>query len=209
MAAFGVASAALQGEATFYGGNTNGGMCSFSTHTLPKGIYGTALSDSNWDGSAACGACVQVTGPDGKTKITAMVTDQCPGCGKNHLDLYEDAFTKLAAKSKGVINVNWDFVECPITSPLQIRMKEGVSAYWFSAQVVNANKRVATLQYSTDGGKTWKGGLTRKPYNFFELSSGTGSNTVAVRAESEDGDRVVVKNVAVTGGNLVTGTGNF
>lgn len=49
-----------------------------------------------------------------------QVTDQCPGCGKNHLDLYEDAFTKLAAKSKGVINVNWDFVECPITVSQQI-----------------------------------------------------------------------------------------
>lgn len=81
MAAFGMASAALQGEATFYGGNTNGGMCSFSTYTLPKGIYGTALSDSNWDGSAACGACVQVTGPDGKTKITAMVRS----CNEQHL----------------------------------------------------------------------------------------------------------------------------
>lgn len=62
----------LSGEATFYGGNLSGGTCSFSTYTLPAGIYGTALSDSNWDSAAHCGACVEVTGPAGN-KITAMV----------------------------------------------------------------------------------------------------------------------------------------
>lgn len=61
------------GEATFYGGNVQGGMCSFSTYSLPEGVYGTALSDSNWDNSANCGGCVQVTGPSGNS-ITAMVS---------------------------------------------------------------------------------------------------------------------------------------
>ena len=69
-----------------------------------------------------------------------QITDQCPGCGTNHLDLYQNAFTTLADASKGVIDVTWDYIECPITTPLEIHMKEGVSAYWFSAQVVNANK---------------------------------------------------------------------
>jgi len=63
---------ALSGEATFYGGNLAGGTCSFSTYTLPAGIYGTALSDSNWENSANCGVCVSATGPNGNT-ITAMV----------------------------------------------------------------------------------------------------------------------------------------
>jgi expansin len=63
---------ALSGEATFYGGNLAGGTCSFSTYTLPSGIFGTALSDSNWDDAAECGACISVTGPSGNS-ITAMV----------------------------------------------------------------------------------------------------------------------------------------
>lgn len=63
---------ALSGEATFYGGNVAGGACSFSTYSLPSSIFGTALSDSNWDDAAECGACVSVTGPDGNS-ITAMV----------------------------------------------------------------------------------------------------------------------------------------
>lgn len=63
---------ALQGQATYYGGNVAGGTCSFSTYTLPAGILGTALSDSNWDNAANCGACVSVQGPSGSV-ITAMV----------------------------------------------------------------------------------------------------------------------------------------
>jgi hypothetical protein len=67
-----------RGEATFYGGNTSGGMCSFTGYTIPSGIFGTALSDSNWEKAGNCGVCVSVTGPDG-SKVTAMVVDQCPG----------------------------------------------------------------------------------------------------------------------------------
>lgn len=64
--------ASLAGEATYYGGNVQGGACSFSTYTLPDGIYGTALSDSNWDNAGNCGVCVEVTGPSGNS-VTAMV----------------------------------------------------------------------------------------------------------------------------------------
>ncbi|KAG9554050.1 barwin-like endoglucanase, partial [Aureobasidium melanogenum] len=146
-----VAKRALSGQATFYGGNTSGGQCSFTQYTLPSGVYGTALSSSNWDNAANCGACVSVKGPNGNS-ITAMITDQCPGCGTNHLDLYEDAFPNLAPKSAGVIDVTWDYVACPITSPLSIHMKTGVSQYWFSAQVVNAKRRTTKLEVSTDSG---------------------------------------------------------
>ncbi len=66
-----VARRSLSGQATFYGGNVHGGTCSFSTYTLPSGLYGTALSDSNWDDAGNCGGCVAVT-YGGKT-VTAMV----------------------------------------------------------------------------------------------------------------------------------------
>ncbi|GAB7365038.1 hypothetical protein MBLNU230_g5819t1 [Neophaeotheca triangularis] len=196
------------GEATFYGGNVQGGMCSFSTYNLPRGLYGTALSDSNWDNSANCGGCVRVSGPNGNA-ITAMIVDQCPGCGTNHLDLFQDAFEELAPAQEGIIDISWDYVECPVSSPLQIHMKEGVSPYWFSAQVVGANMRVQDLQVSTDGGRSWQSGLNRMEYNFFENSSGFGSDTVSVKAIAEDGSTVVVNDIAVQGGNTKTAGSNF
>ncbi|KAL1306583.1 hypothetical protein AAFC00_005267 [Neodothiora populina] len=197
----------LAGEATFYGGNTQGGACSFSTYTIPSGLYGTALSSSNWDNSGNCGGCVAVT-YGGKT-ITAMIVDECPGCGENHLDLFPDAFAEFADKSKGVIDVNWDYVPCAsIEAPLQIHMKTGVSQYWFSAQVVGAKRRTAKLEVSTDQGKTWKS-TERKDYNFFEISSGVGASTAWIRATSHVGTTVTVKDVSMTADAVATATANY
>jgi hypothetical protein len=67
-----LAPRSYSGEATYYGGNVQGGACSFSTYTLPSTIYGTALTGSSWDDSANCGRCVSVTGPSGNS-LTAMV----------------------------------------------------------------------------------------------------------------------------------------
>lgn len=66
-----IARRAVSGQSTFYGGNVKGGTCSFSTYTLPSGLYGTAFSGSAWDNAANCGGCVEVS--HGGKKITAMV----------------------------------------------------------------------------------------------------------------------------------------
>ncbi|KAF4556812.1 Hypothetical protein D9617_1g086940 [Elsinoe fawcettii] len=193
---------------TFYGGNVQGGTCSFSTYTLPSGIYGTALSGASWASSANCGGCVSVTGPNGKT-ITAMIVDQCPECPANGLDLFQNGFAQLADISKGIISLNWKYVACPITSPLQIHLKSGVSQYWFSAQVVNGKRRTTKLEVSTDAGKTYKAVSNRQTYNFFELSSGVGKTSAWIRVTSETGSQVVVKDVPMTSDKIVTAGGNY
>jgi hypothetical protein len=132
----------------------------------------------------------------------------CPGCGPNHLDCFPDAFSALANPTLGVIDVTWSYITCPISTPLQLHNKEGVSAYWFSMQVVNANKRVTSLEVSTDGGYTWKS-TTRQSYNFFENSSGFGTSMVDVKVTSIDGDVVLVKGVEVTPNLVVTASANF
>jgi hypothetical protein len=63
---------AIAGTSTHYGGNLSGGTCSFTTYTLPPGVFGTAFSGTAWDSGSACGACVEVTGPKGN-RIKAMV----------------------------------------------------------------------------------------------------------------------------------------
>ena len=169
----------LSGQATFYGGNVHGGACSFSTYTLPASLKGTALSSSNWDNSGNCGGCVSVH--HGGKSVTAMIVDECPGCGSNHLDLFPDAFADLAPKSEGVIPVSWYYVPCPhIEDPLEIHMKPGVSEYWFSAQVVNGHRRTSKMEISTDHGRSWKG-TSRTTYNFFEISSGAGAEQAWIR----------------------------
>lgn len=79
-----VAKRSLSGQATYYGGNVAGGACSFSTYTLPSGLYGTALSDSNWANSANCGGCVSVS--YGGKSITAMVRFHARTCAASNTD---------------------------------------------------------------------------------------------------------------------------
>jgi hypothetical protein len=106
-----------------------------------------------------------------------------------------------------MIPITWDYVDCPITTPLQLHNKDGVSAYWFSMQVVNANQGVKSLEVSTDGGSTWQP-TTLQDYNFFEGSSGFGT-TVDVRVTSDAGGVVVVNNVGISSGSIVTASSNF
>ncbi|RHZ48606.1 putative extracellular cellulase CelA/allergen Asp F7-like [Aspergillus thermomutatus] len=195
------------GKATFYGGNVSGGTCSFAGYTLPSGLFGTALSAARWDDAAQCGACVSVTGPNGNS-IKAMIVDQCPECESNHLDLFQNAFAELADISKGVIDITWSYVSCDIDSPLVLKNKEGTSAYWFSMQVVNANEPVEKLEVSTDGGSTWQA-TTRTYYNFFENSSGFGTDTVDVRVTGQSGATLTVKNVGCSSGSSVTASSNL
>ncbi|KAI0427398.1 carbohydrate-binding module family 63 protein [Xylaria sp. FL1042] len=199
-------SSAVTGTSTFYGGNLNGGTCSFTTYTLPSGIYGTAFSGSAWDSAAHCGACLEVTA-NGKS-ITVMIVDECPECEEGHLDLFENAFDVLSPSSSDPLSTSYTFVDCPISSPLVLHNKSGTSAYWFSMQVVNANEPVSKLEVSTDGGSTWSS-TTRQDYNFFENSSGFGTDTVTVRVTSESGSTVVVKNVSVASDSQVTAGSNF
>jgi hypothetical protein len=67
-----LARRAVAGKSTFYGGNVQGGTCSFSTYKLPAGLYGTAFSGQVWDSGSNCGGCVKVS--HGGKSITAMVS---------------------------------------------------------------------------------------------------------------------------------------
>lgn len=201
------AAGSKSGVASFYGGNTDGGKCSFSGYTLPSSIFGTALSGSNWSNAANCGTCISVTGPSGD-KITAMIVDECPECATNGLDLYQDAFTKLANPKDGKIPISWDVVPCGISSPIVLKNKEGTSAYWFSMQVQNANVAVASLEVSTDAGKTWQQ-TERKEYNYFENSAGYGTQSVDVKVTSTSGQSIIVKDVSIAPQTTKTAGSNF
>lgn len=75
-------------------------------------------------------------------------------------------------------------------------------------QVVNSNRRVKSLEVSPDGGKTWMK-TSRQEYNFFEITSGTGSDSVDVRIKAMNGSVVTVSNVPIQSGKEVQAKKNF
>ncbi|KAL8314623.1 hypothetical protein RB598_001240 [Gaeumannomyces tritici] len=121
---------AIPGDATFTNGNLASGTCSFSSYSFPPGIYGSGLGPANWAGGAKCGACLQVTGPRGSTKV--MIVDSCPSCSGSRLNLFSDAFKLIGDPSDGVIPINYDPISCGIAKPLRLRNKSGTSK-WYAA----------------------------------------------------------------------------
>lgn len=75
-------------------------------------------------------------------------------------------------------------------------------------QVVNANEPVAKLEVSTDGGSTWQS-TTRTYYNYFEQSSGFGTDTVTVRVTGESGNTVTVQEVGSSSESEFTASSNL
>lgn len=134
--------------------------------------------------------------------------DECPECAQSHLDLFEDAFEELGDISAGIISISYEFVECGITTPIVLHSKTGTSAYWFSMEVVNSNIGIESLEVSTDSGSTWTS-TTRSDYNFFEYSSGFGTETVEVRITSIEGTTIDVDSVSCASDAETTATSNF
>ncbi|KAK8086037.1 hypothetical protein PG994_001011 [Apiospora phragmitis] len=201
------AAAGTTGTSTFYGGNLQGGTCSFSTYTLPSGIYGTAFSGSAWDSGAKCGSCLEVTAK-GKT-IKVMVSRRpMPrvrrGPPRPLRERLEGAVARLLGPDDDVV----DRGRVRHHVSLVLHNKSGTSSHWFSMQVVNANEAVAKLEVSTDGGKTWQG-TKRQPYNFFENPSGFGVATQTIRVTSASGKTVTIANVGVESDSQIKAASNF
>jgi hypothetical protein len=96
-----------------------------------------ATSPSNFDTSQYCGACVELTGQNGR-KIVATVIDMCPkdsnpACqAAGHLDVSKAAFDQLGFSVGNPSNTTWRFVPCPVGSmKVNTRMKSGNNNEFF------------------------------------------------------------------------------
>ena len=137
------------GEATYYAADGSGN-CSFDAG---PDVLIAAMNDADYADSAACGACVEVVGPD--ATIIVRIVDRCPGCPQGDIDLGESAFTKIAAKELGRVPITWQYVPCPVEGALVYRFKEGSSQYWTAVQVRNHRNAIASFEYR-EGGGAWQ-----------------------------------------------------
>ncbi|TRM64521.1 Non-catalytic module family EXPN protein [Schizophyllum amplum] len=196
------------GSATTYGGNWSGGACLFSDYDQGS-FAGVAIGGaSDWYGSASCGACLSVTGATGSA--TVMVVDKCPECEAGHLDLFQDIAAQVDVNysSKGVFDITWEQVDCPVFGNMQFKNKEGTSAYYFAMQVRNIVEPVDTLEVSTDGGASWTS-VHREDFNYFVNYSGFGASPIDVRVTSMTGKQVVQSGITVSDGTVIQGSSQF
>jgi len=194
------------GVATWYNANGYSGTCSLDT--MPVKYIGTAMSSSQWFGANICGACLNVYGPNNKT-TKVMVSNMCPNCGTNHLDLDPIAFTKLAPKKTGRLNnIKWKIVPCNYNRPVQYHFKIGSSRWWFALQVLYHNVPVVSMEISTNGGKKWTK-VERLDYNYFVNNSGFGPGPYTVRITGENGQKLVDRGIKPGNNTVFNGKKNF
>jgi expansin (peptidoglycan-binding protein) len=91
------------GFATYYNPDGHIGACE---RAVPNDCLGVAVSPTY--GKAACGKQIQVNGPQGSVQVT--VVDVCPTCEPNHLDLTQEAFSRIAPLEAGNVSITWDWV---------------------------------------------------------------------------------------------------
>jgi expansin (peptidoglycan-binding protein) len=169
---------------------TGAGNCDYPSAPA-SGLF-VALSPAEYDGSAACGEYLKVSGPDGS--VTAEVIDQCPPCQTGHIDLSETAFEQLAPLAAGEVDVTYQaLTNPPLPGPLEVAVKSGSSAYWLALQVINTGNQVASVSV---GGHA----LTRASYNYWIASSGDGTGPFSVQVTDTRGHQVTLTGIQLSPG---------
>jgi expansin len=187
------------GDATFYTTADGSGACLYDKNTADVNI--AALNVSDWDGSAWCGACADVTTADGSKMVRVRIVDECPDCSPGQLDLHPGAFAQLAPTSAGRISIKWTFVACDVTGPVRYKYKDGSNPYWTAVQVQNSRYPISKLESSGDG-LSWTE-AARQDYNYFLNDHGFGTSVVHVRITAESGE-VLEDNLPTVQANAVT-----
>jgi expansin (peptidoglycan-binding protein) len=157
----------FDGVATYYTGD-GGGNCSFAPSA---DVMYTAVAAPDWAGSAECGRCLEVWGPE--ARIVVRVVDQCPECPSGHLDLSPEAFDLIADPIQGIVPVSFRSIPCPVTGNVVIHQKDGVNVWWFAVQIRHHRYAIATVELRAAGSAIWQH-MARQDYNYFLLTSGPG-----------------------------------
>lgn len=171
---------ARSGEGTYYDA-TGDGACMLGPS--PNDMDVAAINQPDWSGSSLCGACADVTGPNGS--VTVRIVDRCPECRAGDLDMSPQAFDKIAEHVAGRVPITWKLVTCGVVGPIRYEYKDGSNEWWTAVQVQNHRLPVTAMEYSRDGSAYEA--MQRTDYNYFLTESGFGPNPVRVRVTAIDG----------------------
>lgn len=191
------------GDGTYYTFADGSGACLYDK---TSDFHIAALNGFDWAGSAWCGACADVTGPNGN-QVRVRIVDECPDCAKGQLDFHPDAFAVLAPKEQGRIAISWSFVACDAQGPVSYKFKDGSNPWWTAVQVRNSRFPISKLETSKDGVSFVE--AQRQDYNYFLNGSGFGQGTTQVRITSVSGATLLDSLPEVQAELVVNGASQF
>ncbi|MCA9655258.1 MAG: hypothetical protein KC501_35415 [Myxococcales bacterium] len=162
------------GEATYYDFADGSGNCGFPA--TPDDLMVGAMNDVDYAGSAACGTCVRIDGPDGSVDV--RIVDRCPECPAGDIDLSPEAFARIAPLADGRVAISWQTIPCPVSGPVVYHFKDGSNPWWTAVQLRNHRHGIARLEVQQ--GDAWVE-VPRVDYNYFVQDTGMGEGPLAFR----------------------------
>lgn len=189
------------GEGTFYGADGSGN-CSFDPS--PNDLMVAAMNDTDYAGSAVCGGCIEVHGPNGS--VVVRVVDRCPECPVGDVDLSAEAFAQIANPADGRVPIEWWDVACDVSGPIRYRFKEGSSQWWTAIQVRNTKWAVQSLEVSVEGSYVQ---IPRESYNYFVYQSGLGVGPYDIRVTDVHGSVLEDTAIPLGDGSEASGAAQF
>lgn len=192
-----------EGEATYYDFADGSGNCGFLA--TPDDLMVAAMNHTDYDGSAACGACIHATGPSGE--VTVRIVDRCPECPEGDVDFSPSAFEHIAELHLGRVPIQWRYVPCDVTGPIRYHFQDGSNEWWTSVQVRNHRHRIARFEFRDDSG-SWVE-VPREEWNFFIWSSGMGPGPYRFRVTDVHGHTLTDSGIEHMEGGEVEGASQF
>ncbi|HMJ11065.1 MAG TPA: expansin EXLX1 family cellulose-binding protein [Polyangiaceae bacterium] len=192
-----------QGEATYYTFAHRMGNCSLEP--AAGGALVGALNTREYARSAACGACVRITGPKGA--ITVRIVDRCPRCGRGDIDLSRAAFERIAERRQGRVAIRWKFVPCAVSGPIRYHFERTRERGWTALQIRNHRHAVAKVEWLAEGGRAVP--LLRRNDNYFVAAAGIGKGPHVLRVTDVHGSSVMDREVSALSAAEVPGAAQF
>jgi expansin len=182
-------STTAKGHATHYDLAGPVGSCNLTPPV--DGLY-VALGLTQYTKGLPCGSYLDVTGPKGTVRV--KVFDSCPECTVGWLDMSRTAWSKIASRSTGWIDITYKAVPNAATpGPLSITFAKGSSQYWWAILIDNNANPIKSVQAKGPGG----GWMTasRTDYNFWIIDRNTGRGPFAIRMTDIYGHTATATNV--------------
>lgn len=173
------------GEATYYTFADGTGNCGFPA--TPSDLMVGAMNHTDYSGSAACGSCARITGPDGT--ITVRIVDRCPECPAGDIDLSTEAFEMISPLSAGRVPITWSYVPCDVSGTVVYHFAEGSNQWWTAVQVRNHRHAIARFEYRAEDGSFVE--VSRVDYNYFVHDSGMGPGPHTFRVTDVHGNVIM------------------
>jgi expansin (peptidoglycan-binding protein) len=207
----------VKGRITFYS-QSSSVACDIPMSEWPQ--YTTALSEKHFQNGFACGTTAIIK--NGAKQIQVMVVDLCPVKGNEqwcsgdlpHFDLGNStAFSQLENPSVGVKEVQIEFVPTPVgDTPVKLRNKDGINAYWYAVQVLNHRYPIAKLEIQDPKSGSWITGQKKtNMWNYWVFSfTGNGLTTpFQIRITDQYGQVIEETGNSVQEKYMWTGTHQF